>query len=158
MAHSPFRAQLHCVQSRSVSSEMAHLCGHLNGVIWGAQEIPPFTSKILLTAAVHLSFAFKVLSPPGWHRNADTWHYCSSFFHYHINMDEFTQLDRSPTGNGGIENFKNLICIFGVEKWKSSRMLGWVSQMSGGLGWLGEVHPKWEGECQNASFPDVTVP
>lgn len=114
-------------------------------------EMPPFTSKILLTAAVHLSFAFKVLSPPGWHRNADMWHYCSSFFHYHINMDELTRLDRSPTGSGGIGNFKNLICIFGVEKWKSSRMLGWVSEMSGGLGWLGEVHPKcvrWVPECQ----------
>lgn len=34
-------------------------------------EMSPHTPNILLTATVHLAFAFKALFPPGWHRNAD---------------------------------------------------------------------------------------
>lgn len=37
------------------------------------------------------------------------------------------------TGGGGIGHYKNVLCIFGVEKWKSSRMQGSCLKGSEGL-------------------------
>lgn len=74
-AQSSFRAQLHCVQSRSGASKVEHLCGHLNGIIWEAQNCP-HTPKISYSCSA-LALALKAFSPPGWYRNADMWHYCS---------------------------------------------------------------------------------
>lgn len=39
-AQASFRAQLHCVRSRSAASEVKHVCGCLNGIIGGAQRCP----------------------------------------------------------------------------------------------------------------------
>lgn len=41
--------------------------------------------------------------------------------------------EQELTGGGGIGHYKNLLCISGVEKWKSSRMQGSCLQGSGGL-------------------------
>lgn len=37
------------------------------------------------------------------------------------------------TGGGGIGHYKNVLCIFGVEKWESSRMQGSCLKGSEGL-------------------------
>ena len=47
-ARASFRAQLHCVRSRPVAPEVAHLCGCLNGIIWGAQKCPHSPPKSCL--------------------------------------------------------------------------------------------------------------
>lgn len=49
--------------------------------------------------------------------------------------------EQELTGGGGIGHYKNVLCIFGVEKWKSSRMQGRCLKGSEGLDSWEETTP-----------------
>lgn len=96
-APASFRAQFHCVQSRSVAPKVKRLCGCLNGIIWEAQKCPP-TPQI---SYLQLQCIWSLLLRHYLHQTGIEMQICditAVFCHYHINMDE---LARWTGVNGG---------------------------------------------------------
>lgn len=153
-AQAPLRAQLHCVRSRSVASEVEHPCGCLDGIMGEAQTCPPGP----YISCLQLQCLWPLLFGHYFHQAGTEMQICditAVFCHYHINMDKLARWTGAQWGWRDM-HLKIFHCVSGMEKWKSSRTWGgclkvWRDWTAGS-----QSTPCGDGGCQSATFPDLT--
>lgn len=113
-AQAPLRAQFHCVQSRSVASEVEHPCGCLDGVMGEAQKCPPGPQ----ISCLQLQCLWPLLFRHYFHQAGTEMQICditAVFCHYHINMDKLARWIGAWWGWRDM-HLKILLCVFVMEK------------------------------------------
>lgn len=152
------RAQLHCVRSRWVASEVEHPCGCLGGIMREAQKCPSGPH----IPCLQLPCLWPLLFRHCFHQAGTEMQMCDMaavFCHDHINMDTLARWTGAQWGSGGtcISKFS-----FVSLAWRNENVLerGMVAWRSGGTGQLGVslLHVGMVGAKVPPSLTSLIVP